>query len=187
LAAFVQQGEAPWDVRTEVLRAATEMEGHADNVAASLVGGIVAVAAGKVVRVPLAREVAVVVWIPDHETPTSSSRRLLPDHVSLDDAVFNIGRTALLVAALAAGEFDVLRAASEDRLHQDRRLSRARDSRGAIEAALHAGAWCAWLSGSGPSVAAIADPARADRVAAALPATGRSRVMAIDDEGASVT
>ena len=187
LAAFAQQGRPVWEVRDDVLRTATELEGHADNVAASLVGGIVAVSGGKVVRVPVARDVAVVVWVPDRETPTSSARRLLPEHVSLDDAVFNIGRTALLVAALAAGEIDVLRTATEDRLHQDRRLSRARDSRGAIEAAVRAGAWCAWLSGSGPSVAALADPARAAAIAAALPSTGRARVLAVDDEGATVS
>jgi homoserine kinase len=187
LAAFAQQGRPVWEVRDEVLRVATELEGHADNVAASLVGGVVAVSGGRVVRVPVARDVAVVVWVPDRETPTSSARRLLPDQVSLDDAVFNIGRTALLVAALAAGEIDVLRTATEDRLHQDRRLSRARDSRGAIEAAVRAGAWCAWLSGSGPSVAALADPARAAEIAAALPPTGRARVLALDDEGATVS
>ena len=67
------------------------------------------------------------------------------------------GRTALLVAALAAGAVDAMRAATEDRLHQNRRLARARDTRAAIDAMLDAGAFAAWLSGSGPSAAAFVD------------------------------
>ena len=87
--------------------------------------------------------------------------------------MFNVGRAALLVAALAAGEVDALRTATEDRLHQDRRLTRARDTHAAIEAALAAGAYAAWLSGSGPSAAAFVDPAAASEVAAAS-AVGRA-------------
>ena len=83
--------------------------------------------------------------------------------------MFNVAHTALLVAALAAGDVGALRAATEDRLHQDRRLARVPDSRAAMDAALRAGAWGAWLSGSGPSVAAFADAATADAVARALP------------------
>ena len=150
-------------------------------------GGVVAVAAGHVVRIPLGRMPEVVVWIPDRETATVSARRLLPDQVPFDDAVFNVGRAALLVAALAAGDVGALRAATEDRLHQDRRLSRVPDSRAAMEAALSAGAWGAWLSGSGPSVAAFADAANADAVATAMPTTGRAHVLAIDDEGARIS
>ena len=66
---------------------------------------------------------------PTARPPTASARRLLPEQVRFDDAVFNVGRTALLVAALAAGEVDAMRIATEDRLHQSRRLARARDAR----------------------------------------------------------
>ena len=97
-----------------------------------------------------------------------------------------MGRAALLVAALAAGDAEALRVATEDRLHQDHRLARAPGTRAAIDAALGAGAHAAWLSGSGPSAAAFADPARADQVAAALPADGRAMVLEIADEGATV-
>ena len=187
LASHVQRGRGAWDARADVLRDATAMEGHADNVAASLYGGVVAVAAGHVVRVPLAKEPTIVVWVPERETATTSARRLLPDQVPFDDAVFNVGRTALLVAALAAGDIGALRAATEDRLHQDRRLSRVQDSRTAMEAALSAGAWAAWLSGSGPSVAALADQAAADAIAGALPTSGRVMVCGLDDEGAVVS
>jgi homoserine kinase len=187
LAARAQAGAAVAGSRAAVLPDATEMEGHADNVAASLYGGVVAVAAGRVVRVPLGRVPVVVVWIPERETATASARRLLPEKVAFADAVFNVGRTALLVAALAAGDVDALRTATEDRLHQDRRLARAPESHAAIDAALRAGAWGAWLSGSGPSVAALADPDAARRVADALPPSGRAEVVAIDDDGAVVS
>lgn len=186
-AAWVQQGRPLREARAEILRNASVLEGHADNVAASVYGGVVAVAGGRAVRVPLARELALVIWVPDRETATASARRVLPEQIAFDDAVFNVGRTALLVAALAAGEVDALRTATEDRLHQDRRLTRARDTHQAIEAALAAGAYAAWLSGSGPSAAAFVDPARASEIAAALPSAGRAAVVAIDDDGVTVT
>ncbi len=155
--------------------------------AASLFGGVVAVAGGRAVRIPIPHELTVVVWTPDRETATPSARRLLPDQVPFEDAAFNVGRASLLVAALAAGDVGALRTATEDRLHQDRRLARAHDTRVAIEAALAAGAYGAWLSGSGPSAAALVEPACARDVAAALPAGGRTRVLAIADGGATVS
>jgi homoserine kinase len=183
LAARVQRGQS----RSEgLLRAASELEGHADNVAASIRGGVVAVASGRVVRIPLGADLAVVVWIPTRETATASAGRLLPEQVPFADAAFNVSRAALLVAALAAGDTDALRIGTEDRLHQDRRLARAPESHHAIDAALDAGAFAAWLSGSGPSVAAFVDPGRTGVVAAALPAGGRALVLAVDDAGASV-
>jgi homoserine kinase len=187
VAAHTQQGRTVHEMRAEVLRAATTLEGHADNVAASLHGGVVAVANGRVVRIPLARELAVVLWVPDRETPTATARRLLPDRVTFEDAAFNVARTALLIAALAAGDVDALRTATEDRLHQDRRLSRARETRVAMDAALRAGAFAVWLSGSGPSAAAFVDPAHAQDVAGALPPGGRALVVDIAEEGARVT
>ena len=187
LAVQAQRGRGVRDARAETLRAATELEGHADNAAAALHGGVVAVAGRHVVRVPLARDLAIVVWVPDGETPTTSARRLLPEQVPFDDAVFNVGRTALLVASLAAGAVDAMRVATEDRLHQDRRLARARDTHIAIDAMLDAGAFAAWLSGSGPSAAAFVDREDAESIAAALPRVGRALVLDIDDEGATIT
>ena len=187
LAAGAQQERSLRESRSAIMRAAGELEGHFDNVAASIYGGIVAVAGGKAVRIPLPRELAVVVWTPDRETATPSARRLLPDQVSFEDAAFNVGRTALLVAALAAGDVGALRIATEDRLHQNRRLARAHDTRHAIEAALAAGAFAAWLSGSGPSAAALVDPNCAHEIAAAIPGPGRTRVLAIAEVGATVT
>ena len=173
-------------VADEVFEATSALEGHADNVAASLLGGIVATSGGRAVRVPLAVHPAVVVWIPPATTSTDHSRRALPAQVDLADAAFNIGRTALLVAALAAGDTGVLRDAVADRLHQEARLERAPGSREALAAGLDAGAWCGWLSGSGPTIAFLCAPADADAIAAALPEGGQARVLGVDRLGAVV-
>jgi len=195
--------EAAQGGRRRLLPLLAELEGHADNVAASILGGAVATAGGRAVRIPLGCSPAVVVAVPPFETSTAASRRLLGAGVGFDDAVFNVGRTALLVAALAAGDVDALRDATQDRLHQERRLDAAPPSRAALEAALDHGAWCAWLSGSGPTVAALCEPDQAGslaaRMASAMSAvTGdrrlttpeqrpvRSLVLPIDGGGATV-
>jgi homoserine kinase len=169
-----------------MLALASELEGHADNVAASLFGGIVATADGRAVQIPLAFDPAVVVWIPSSTTSTDESRSKLGREVLLSDAVFNIGRTALLVAALAAGDVDALRSATQDRLHQDHRLAAAEPSKEALQVALDAGAWCSWLSGSGPTVAAMCPLDEADHLAAQMPAGGHTKVLRIDHGGAVI-
>lgn len=170
----------------ELLRVAAELEGHADNVAASLYGGVVATAAGHTVRIPVALDPVIVMWVPSFVTATDESRRKLPESVPLDDAVYNIGRTALLVAALTAGDNEALRVATEDRVHQEVRLKNAQPSRAALAAALDAGAWAAWLSGSGPSVAVMCADDDAEGIAAALPADGHCKVLRIDRTGAVI-
>ena len=173
-------------VASIVLEHAVELEGHADNVAASLHGGLVVTAAGRVVRVPLGVTAAVVLWIPQQETSTQRSRHALATTVSFSDATFNVGRTALLVGALAAGDVDALRWATADRLHQDQRLVASPSSRAALAAGLEGGAWCGWLSGSGPSVAFLADPTAATAVAARLPPDGHAKVVAVAQRGAEL-
>ncbi|MEP7115402.1 MAG: homoserine kinase [Ilumatobacteraceae bacterium] len=169
-----------------MLQLASELEGHADNVAASLFGGIVATADGRAVRIPLAFDPAVVVWIPSFTTSTDESRTKLGTEVAFSDAVFNIGRVALLVAALASGDTEALRSATQDRLHQDRRLAAVAPSKAALQAALDAGAWCSWLSGSGPTVAAMCPFDDADELAASMPGDGHTKVLRIDHGGAVI-
>ncbi len=174
--------------REEVLAVTTELERHADNVAASIFGGIVVAAGGHVTRVPLAFNPAVVVWVPDAATTsTDQSRGRLPATVSRDDAVFNLGRVAMFVAACATGDHAGLRTATQDRLHQPQRLEQVPESAHALDAALEAGAWAAWLSGSGPTIAALCESGRADEIAAALPTSGRTKILRIDHEGAVVS
>jgi homoserine kinase len=186
VAALVQRHGPDVDVRDprfEVMRTVTALEGHGDNAAAALFGGVVVTADTQVVGVTLAVEPAVVVWVPEQMSKTASARRRLPVTVPFEDAVFNVGRAALLVAALAAGRVDVLDTASADRLHQDQRLERHPESRQAFAAAVQAGAWGVWLSGSGPTIACWCAPTRVHDVMAALPSNGRARVLSIDHDG----
>jgi homoserine kinase len=176
----------PRDPHHGALDLVSELEGHTDNAAAALYGGLVVSAGGDVVRVPMARLPTVVVWVPDVTTRTSASRRSLPDVVPFDDAVFTLGRAALLVAAMASGTWEALATATEDRLHQTRRLERHPWSQCAIDSARQAGAWGAWLSGSGPSVACWCDESTVEAVVAALPPQGRTRVLGIDLQGAMI-
>jgi homoserine kinase len=189
VAAWSQQAGAGADLaadRAGLLELAIELEGHGDNVAASLYGGVVATAAGRAIAVPLAIEPAVLTWVPSFTTATERSRRALPAAVPFGDAVFNVGRTALLVAALAAGDVDALREATEDRLHQDLRMAEAEPARHALKGGLDAGAWCGWLSGSGPTVALLCAPGDADAIGAMLPAVGDVKVLGVDRQGATV-
>lgn len=188
VAAEVQQrGAASWSRETsQALHIGTELEGHADNVAASLYGSIVATADGKVVQVPTPLEPVFVAWVPSFTTSTNESRTKLGPVIAFDDAVFNIGRTALLVAAFAAGDIGALSVATQDRLHQEVRFSVSERSRAALDAGLRAGAWCGWLSGSGPTVALLCDAADADVISAALPEDGDAKQLRIDKEGARI-
>jgi len=174
--------------RRDVLAITAGLERHADNVAASIYGGVVVAADDTVTRVPLAFDPAVVVWVPDATTTsTDHSRSRLPDTVERASAVFNLGRVATFVAACAAGDRAALRLATEDRLHQPTRLAQVPGSAAALDAALDAGAWAAWLSGSGPTIAAWCEPARADEIAASLPAGGHVKLLRIDHEGVVVS
>src|SRR4051812_763342 len=108
------------------LHVAVEMEGHPDNVLPSLRGGAqvaIRAADGQVrscsVRIGAALRAAL--FIPDEELATSAARAVLPKSVPLADAVFNLGRAAMLVAALSSGRLDLLGDAMEDRLHQPAR------------------------------------------------------------------
>ena len=179
-------GFQPLDEAEQLLHVATALEGHADNIAPSIFGGLVASAGGHAVRVPLPFEPAVVVWVPSSTTSTDQSRAALCPSVPFADAVFNVGRTALLVAALAAGDIHALRTATEDRLHQDQRFALSPISRTALEVALEAGAWCGWLSGSGPTIATLCAPDDAEDLAAALPEEGHTKMLAIDLTGAVI-
>lgn len=166
-----------------LLAHAVELEGHADNAAASLHGGFVVTAAGRALRLPLGLSPTVLAWVPQQETSTAKSRHALPASVSFDDAVFNVGRTSLLIGALVTGDVESLAWATADRLHQDHRLVAVPASRDALSRGLDAGAWCGWLSGSGPTVVFLCDADDADAIAAALPDTGHVKRLAVAERG----
>jgi homoserine kinase len=172
--------------RKDLLHASTQLEGHPDNVAASLVGGVTASASGEVVRLPLALDPTILAWVPETQTSTDKSRTAIPTTLSIGDAVLNIGHTALLMGALASGDIEVLRIATQDRIHQDIRLAHAPGSKAALEAALSTNAWCAWLSGSGPTVAVMCAKSDAKIIASQLPKNGVVLELTIDQHGAVI-
>ena len=178
--------EALTAARKDLLHASTQLEGHPDNVAASLVGGVTASASGEVVRLPLALDPAILAWVPETQTSTEKSRTAIATTLSLSDAVLNIGHTALLLGALASGDIEVLRIATQDRIHQDIRLANAPSSKAALEAALNTAAWCAWLSGSGPTVAVMCAKSDARQIASQLPQSGDVLELTIDQQGAVI-
>ena len=108
------------------------------------------------VGVPIPAELRAVLFVPELRMPTKESRRLLPDHISRVDAVYNTGRAALMVSAVAAGRFDLLDAGTQDRLHQKRRSKLFPAMFPLFEAAKAAGAHCAYLSGGGSTICALA-------------------------------
>jgi len=172
--------------RKDLLHASTQLEGHPDNVAASLVGGVTASASGEVVRLPLVLDPTILAWVPDTQTSTEKSRTAIAPTLSLSDAVANIGHTALLMGALATGDVALLRIATQDRIHQDIRLAHAPTSKAALDAALSTDAWCAWLSGSGPTVAVMCAKSDAKHIASQLPQSGDVLKLTIDQDGAVI-
>lgn len=187
--AVAQSGRTLDECSDEILAVSAELEGHGDNVAASLAGGVVAYVDGRAIPFvlgPTLSAAAFVAWIPDVTTSTDRSRRELPSEVSRVDAVHNIARATQFALAFAHDDPTLLRGSTDDRLHQDARLPLVPGAAGAIEAGLSAGAWCAWLSGSGPTIAMLADPDAADVVAAALPTGGHTKVLPIDTTGAHI-
>lgn len=151
-----------------------EMEGHADNVAASLLGGVTAAMRGG--KGYVARKLAssstwqAVVFVPDNPAFTAQARGILPPAVPLADAAFNVGRAAMLSLAFREQQPALLREAMQDRLHQPYRAAIFPHLDPTIAAALEAGADGACLSGAGPSVLALAQPEVAPAVAEAMAA-----------------
>lgn len=146
--------------REAVLALGTELEGHPDNMAAVLFGGlqVVVLDGGAVIHAGLAAPAGlkVVLFVPDVEMPTDESRRALPTQLSRQDAVYNIGRAALLVAALASGRLDLLDVATRDRLHQPARAKIFPAMEPMFQAARQAGALAVFLSGGGSTILALA-------------------------------
>jgi len=144
-----------WD-RARVLNEAARIEGHPDNVAACVVGGVVASAIDScgvthAVRLELPGKFGVAVIVPDFRVPTSEARRVLPTSYSREDAIFNLQRSALLVAALATGDSRAFPAALEDRLHQPYRFALVPGLEDVTKLRAPGLLGCA-LSGAGPSI-----------------------------------
>ena len=142
------------------LALATELEGHPDNAAAALLGGFTVAAHGDpptAIRFDIPRDLRTVLFIPDLRLATREMREALPEHVPLVDAVANLQRVALGVAALATGSAEGLRHLTVDRLHEPYRAVVFPQLPALVAAARDAGALGACLSGAGSTVIAFAD------------------------------
>lgn len=172
--------------RSRMLATAARLERHGDNAAASVFGGIVAWVDGRVIPLRVGPRLAgasVLAWVPDVTTSTDSSRGSLPESVTRRDAVHNLGRMAQFVAAIEHDDPSLLDGATDDRLHQTTRLADVPGAAAALAAGRAAGAWCGWLSGSGPTVAFLVDGEMATAVAAALPDSGHVKHLRIAGRG----
>ncbi|MCW2288358.1 homoserine kinase [Leucobacter luti] len=177
---------------TELLAFATELEGHPDNVAPALFGGLTIAwsteQGPQFKRLMVHRGVSPLVLVPSFTMSTELARSLQPKQVPHEDAVFNVSRSALLIAALTQSP-ELLMQATEDRLHQDYRgdaMPATRDLIRELRAAGHP----AVVSGAGPSILVLSSGpaerlAAADLVASEHP-DWRVLILAVDTKGATV-
>lgn len=180
----------------DLLKIATDMEGHPDNVAPALFGGmtISTVKNGwpETFRFMPRLHFKMVVAIPDFYLPTKAAREVLPDKVDRSDAIFNIGSTAMLIAALLKGSKRFIYNAFDDRLHQPYRTKLIPGMQDVFKAAKDNGAMGAFLSGAGPCLIAFADNGEDNvgqamvKAFAAHNVKAEYKVLSVDGEGAVV-
>lgn len=152
--------------RMEMLNIATDLEGHPDNVAPAIFGGVCisAVDDGRVVShpIPIRDDLAVAVLIPSFTLSTKKARSVLPEQVSMADAINNISREGLLISALYSGNYELLSTALQDRLHQPyrKRLIAGYDKVTGICG--ECGAYASCISGAGPTILSFFPAAKED-------------------------
>jgi homoserine kinase len=148
----------------DLLKIATEMEGHPDNVAPALFGGLM-VSIMKQDRIITRRYeipgMTILIVKPQVEWLTKTARAVLPKSFSRNDALFNIGRAVLVMDALRNGDLELLQSVMEDRVHQPYRLKHINGGTAALKTAKQFGA--AALSGAGPSIIAFVPPEQSQR------------------------
>ncbi|MGN6127598.1 MAG: homoserine kinase [Humibacter sp.] len=176
-----------------LLTLATELEGHPDNVAPALFGGLTIAwmsgAGPQHKKLMVHRGVSPLVFVPEHVMSTALARSLQPTSVPHEDAVFNVSRSALLVAALVQSP-ELLLAATEDKLHQNYR-AKAMPETDRLISALRDEGFPAVVSGAGPSILVLcSDPAQrlaaAELVAERSETTWQPLLLAVDFLGATV-
>ena len=145
----------------ETVDLAAQIEGHPDNTAPALLGGIVtAVFDGKSVhwvKQEVFTTLKFIAVIPDFELKTEKARACLPKEISHSDAVYNLSRAALFSASLLTGKYENLRTAVHDKLHQPYRMELIPHASDIFDIAYTNGAYAAYLSGAGPTLMTIVD------------------------------
>ena len=155
----------------------TQLEGHPDNATPAVIGGFCVARCDPhtgellgVLRKPIGRDLCFVVVSPDQELETKKARGILPKELPYFDAIKSVNSATYVVAALLSGEYDRLRHAVKDFLHEPYRLPLIPGAKPAIEAGVAAGALTGWLSGSGSSVLCVTRPKLAAKVGRAMAA-----------------
>lgn len=142
-----------------LLDLALPLEGHPDNIAPALLGGltVATVVEGRVrcIKLPVPQELRALAVVPAFHLSTAKARKALPTSVPRADALFNVGRVALLLAALQTGRLDLLREATQDRLHQPYRAPLVPGMPEVLAEGERAGALGCFLSGAGPTLLAL--------------------------------
>ena len=141
-----------FELDADILTLAAELEGHPDNVAAALLGGVVLCADGEATRFDPPAGLEAVLVVPHRSVRTAKARAALPPEVPMSDAVFNVAHASLLVLGLAQGRLDLVARGLADRLHQPRRAALYPGSMALVERAAELGALGASISGAGPTV-----------------------------------
>ncbi|MFB2838540.1 homoserine kinase [Floridanema evergladense] len=169
--------------QVELMQLAIQMEGHPDNVVPALLGGCRLAATGlnfepqrhrehreewEICNIPWHWNVVPVVAIPDFELSTLEARKVLPSEYSRGDAIFNTAHLGFLLRGLETGRGDWLRVAMQDKIHQPYRKSLIPGYDAVYSAALSAGAYGVVISGAGPTLLALVDSEKAERVCQAM-------------------
>ncbi|HRE79893.1 MAG TPA: homoserine kinase [Opitutaceae bacterium] len=183
--------------RHRLVEIATALEGHPDNASAGILGGFCVSrcepATGKylgTVRFAIPTDLAFVAASPAVELLTKASRGVLPSELPYFDAVKSINSATYLVAVLASGNYDLLRHAVSDFMHEPYRLPKIVGGREAIEAGVEAGALTGWLSGSGSTVLCVTRDSLATSVSMAMQAAfahkgivSETQILRADNDG----
>jgi homoserine kinase len=173
----------------ELYRLCARLEGHPDNAAPAAFGGFVAARPDGVhFRCEIPSEVRFVVLVPDQEIETDNSRVQLPRQISHTDAVKNTAHAALIAAAFASRQYELLRGSMSDWLHQPYRAKGAPYLLPTIQAGVAAGALGGYLSGSGSAVACITigDPTPVAAAMQGIVPSARVQVLAADNRGVTI-
>ncbi len=161
--------------RDDLCSLVTQLEGHPDNATPAVIGGFCVARCDPhtgellgVLRKPIGSDLVFVVVSPDQELETKKARGILPKELPYFDAIKSVNSAAYVVAAMLSGEYDRLRDAVCDFLHEPYRLPLIPGAKSAIDAGIAAGALTGWLSGSGSSVLCVARPRVASKVGKAM-------------------
>lgn len=145
--------------REEVFKIATDIEGHPDNIAPALFGGlVVSIMDGQDIyysKVKIAKGLKFVALIPDFTLSTSQAREVLPSSIDYRDAVYNVGNVSLLLSALINGDFSLLKVALRDKLHEPYRGNLIPGYKDIVSKCYQLGCLGAYLSGAGPTIMVI--------------------------------